>query len=249
MLLMPSQTPYDLTFTLFRTPVRVHVSFWIVAALLGWSILEANGIGFLLLWVVCVLVSILLHEFGHVWAGKLFGSDGEILLYSFGGLAIGASELRVRWQRVVVYLAGPAIQLALYGALYLNLLYGPMDAILDSRVARAAYGMMLEINLFWPLLNLLPIWPLDGGKVTSEVAQAVSPREGFRVALMVSMGAAVFVAVNTILRMNGRPHVPYLAFGGMYTVILFALLAFESYTLLQQQPRGPWSDDRSPWDR
>jgi Zn-dependent protease len=249
MLLMPSQTPYDLTFTLFRTPVRVHVSFWIVAALLGWPELERNGIGFLMLWVVCVLVSILLHEFGHVWAGKLFGSDGEILLYSFGGLAIGASEVRARWQRIVVSLAGPAIQLALFGVMYAYLRYGRMDAILDSRVAATAYTMMMEINLFWPLFNLLPVWPLDGGKVTAEIAQGVSPRSGFRVSLMVSIGAAAFIAVNTILKMNGRPHVPYLAFGGLYTVIVFALLAFESYTLLQQQPRGPWSDERSPWDR
>lgn len=249
MLFMPSRTPYDLTFSLFRTPVRVHVSFWIVAALLGWNELENNGIGFLLLWVVCVLVSILLHEFGHVWAGKLFGSDGEILLYSFGGLAIGASDVRARWQRIIVFLAGPAIQLALYGLMRLYLLYGPLDWLRESRVAAATFLMMLEINLFWPLLNLLPIWPLDGGKVTSEVAQGIRPRHGMRYALIISMATLAFLAVNSILAMNGRPHVPYLAFGGLYSVVLFALLAFDNYSQLQQQPRGPWSNDRSPWDR
>ena len=65
-----------------------------------------------MLWIACVFLSILLHEFGHVWAGRGFGSDASIVLYSFGGLAVGASDQRLRWQRIIVYLAGPGIQFA-----------------------------------------------------------------------------------------------------------------------------------------
>src|SRR5262245_48041042 len=82
MLLEPPATPYDLRFQLFGTPVRVHPLFWLVSAILGWPFIEA-GLIYLALWVFCSFLSILLHEFGHIWMGKLFGSDGYIVLYSF----------------------------------------------------------------------------------------------------------------------------------------------------------------------
>src|SRR6187401_2581712 len=112
MLLDPSGSPYDLKFRLFGTYVRIHISFWIFTAILGWDWVRV-GFGYLLIWIIAVFISILLHEFGHIWAGRMFGTHGDILLYSFGGLAIGSSDLRKRWQRIVVYLAGPAIQFML----------------------------------------------------------------------------------------------------------------------------------------
>src|SRR5437016_2491445 len=41
-----------------------------------------------------------------------------------------------------------------------------------------AVRYLLWINLFWGLLNLLPVWPLDGGQISGEVASALSPRHG-----------------------------------------------------------------------
>src|SRR5438105_12992959 len=102
----PSRTQFDLNFSLFGIHVRVHPAFWIVALVFGSSALN-DGLVFLLVWVACLFVSILIHEMGHVLAGMCFGSRGNIVLYSFGGLAVGSSELESRWQRVVVFLAGP----------------------------------------------------------------------------------------------------------------------------------------------
>jgi Zn-dependent protease len=235
MFLDPTGSPYDINFRLFRTYVRVHISFWIFTAILGWDWVKA-GFGFLLLWIVCVFVSILLHEFGHIWAGKLFGTNGDILLYSFGGLAIGASDLRERWQRVIVYLAGPGIQLAIYGAIYFYLKQFQPEWLLRNEWAARAIVMLLLINWFWPLFNLLPVFPLDGGQVMREFCEAASPSNGRRVALMISVGVAAGIAINALLAANGQPHIPYLP-GSMYAVILFALLAFESYQLLQNEQR------------
>jgi stage IV sporulation protein FB len=243
MFLDPTGSPYDLNFRLFGTHVRVHVYFWIFTAILGWDWVRI-GFGHLLLWIVCVFVSILLHEFGHIWAGRLFGSNGDILLYSFGGLALGSTDLRERWQRIVVYLAGPAIQFALYFALEQSIRYFRPEWLAQMEWAKMLIVMLLLINWYWPLFNLMPIFPLDGGQVMREICEAIWGRNGFRFALIISIVGCAIVAINALIVLNGRPPViPYLPVS-WYAVILFAMLGFESYQLLQHEmSRKPWEED------
>jgi Zn-dependent protease len=249
MLLEPDRTPYDLNFRLFGTPVRIAPWFWLVSVIFGWDFVNL-GLQYLAIWVACVFVSILLHEFGHVWAGKAFGTDGSIVLYSFGGLAIGASDLRHRWQRVIVYLAGPGIQLALYGALLLaEYRIGEKGMENMPEPAYVTFGILKSINLYWPLLNLLPIWPLDGGKVTREVGSALS-RDGVRISLGISIAVAGFIAIHGLIaNQNPNFRIPYLP-TGMFTALFFGALAFESYQLLQQTKFLHYEppDDRLPWE-
>jgi Zn-dependent protease len=210
---------------------------------------------FLLIWVACVFLSILLHEFGHIWMGKLFGTDGYIVLYGFGGLAVPSSDVRRRWQRILVSLAGPAIQLVLYG-----LIWAGRNSLSLEQKARMSEPMeetlriLILINLFWPLLNLLPVWPLDGGQVSRELFSAASPRDGLRWSLILSIGVAAVLAVNGFAAWQGGPgFLPYVP-AGPWSAILFALLAVQSYQLLQlvqQQPTWQYEepDDRLPWER
>ena len=168
------ETPFDLRFRIGSIPVRVQPLFWIIIAALGWGYFHA-GLGYLLLWIACCFVSVLLHELGHVWTGMAFGTHGYIVLWSFGGLAVGSSDLAERWKRVAVYLAGPGIQLILYAILYLIEPWIMASISPDwERPVGAALHMLLVINLFWALLNLLPVWPMDGGKVTREACVAAS---------------------------------------------------------------------------
>jgi stage IV sporulation protein FB len=260
MLIEPAESPYDLRFELFGTPVRVNPWFWLAAVILGWDFLVNLGFVSLFLWVVCVFLSILLHEFGHVWAGKLFGSDGYIVLHGFGGLAVGASDLATRWKRVVVYLAGPCIQLAVFAVVFYVAPEKSLNELweryyLESSRSMLFYIMLWEINLFWPLINLAPIWPLDGGKVARELCTWLSPRQGMRWSLIVSIGAGAVLAVNSLVAMNrGVPLIPYVPAGGWYMALFFGLLAVESYLLLTQlRQMQPWRyeepDDRLPWER
>src|SRR5262245_44712779 len=103
---------------MFGIHVRVHPFFWLIACLLGADYLERLGPVYLLLWVACMFVSILVHELGHVVMGRAFGARGHIVLYSFGGLAIGSSDLPRRWQRVAVLFAGPFAGFLLFGMVY-----------------------------------------------------------------------------------------------------------------------------------
>lgn len=253
MLLEPRRTPYDLNFDLFGTPVRVHPLFWLLTVILGWNALDsANPFLNLFIWVVSVFLSILLHEFGHIWMGRAFNSDGYIVLYSFGGLAIGSSDVRYRWQKVLVSLAGPAIQLLLYGALRGGLyLAGPAWIVRQPDGVLNFLDQMLAINLFWPLLNLLPVFPLDGGQVSRETCTYFSPYGGMRASLIVSIGVAAVLCVNGLVAVNGVGFLPWIP-ASRFSAFLFGMLALESYMLLQQN-QTPWRyqgpDGRAPWER
>ncbi len=250
-LLEPEETRYDLRWRMFGTPVRVHPMFWIISVVLGYDgVMRPGGGGVpaLLEWVACVFVSILLHEFGHVLMGRLFGSHGYIVLYSFGGLAIGSNRLERRWQRMLVSFAGPLAQFLLLGAVIaLLIVFAPsIQPAWQPHVERIT-AFLVAINLFWALLNLLPIWPLDGGQIARELCQAVMPERGTAFSLGISMVVSGLLAVHILMVMRGKPliPIPYLNFGSIYLAIFFALFCLSSFTALQaeNERRRQWSDD------
>jgi Zn-dependent protease len=268
----PDATPFDLRFRVWRTYVRVHPFFWLITAMLGWPytqsprpMLPGGGFGDLALWMFCCFVSVLLHELGHIWMGQFFGSDGHIVLHGMGGLAIGAANVARSWQRILVSFAGPGIELLLAGLLLGLIGLGVIPVQMSwtfpfidfpySTSWELMLRMLLWINLLWALVNLLPIWPLDGGQITREVAQNVSPRQGVVVALWISLILSAVLALHCLLasrRMGGHGFIPYLeGMGSIWNAILFALFAVGSWQALQVETsrrRRHWDDD-VPWER
>jgi Zn-dependent protease len=251
----PERTPYDLNFSILGIPVRVHPWFWLVTALFGSSTLN-EGVSYLLLWILCVFFSILIHELGHVAAYALFGIRSYIVLHGFGGLAIGQRPAPKPWQRVVVSFAGPLAGFVFLAVAYIFYLSSAEDMRRGFRpgLVEAGLAFLIFINLVWGLVNLLPIWPLDGGQISREVCQGIAPRDGFRYSLIISAVVAGAMAANYLIGALGRePLIPILGRGSFYTVLFFGLLAFGSFQLLQQLPprgggRGD-DDDRLPWER
>jgi Zn-dependent protease len=247
----PEPTPFDLRWTMFGVAVRVHPLFWLLAAILGWGFFQDDGFAYLLVWIGCVFLSILLHEFGHIFAGKAFGADGHVLLYVFGGLAIGSSDLRQGWKRALVYLAGPFSQLIVFVPLLIWHLSLPRRAVFEppALLPELVY-MLVLINGLWPAFNLLPIYPLDGGQVTREVCEAAVPGKGAVVSLGISAFSSASIAVYLFLASQKIvPQPPYIA-GSLYNAILFASFAASSIQALQMEfARGRWDDDRFPWER
>ncbi len=253
----PSETQFDLRFWLFGVHVRVHPYFWLLTVILGWGIVgeendQRTGLIYLGLWVICVFASILIHEMGHVFMGRLFGSHGHIVLYSFGGLAVGSNALNRGWQRFLVSFAGPLIQFVVLGFTVGAILFLlPHVALGWRRPVGAALAMLFEINLFWPILNLLPIWPLDGGQMAREVFAGVSPRNGNYITFTVSVCVAGLLAIHCLMTANGRPFIPYLPSGGIYEALLFGYLCFGSIQGMQAENarRQRFRDNEVPWER
>jgi Zn-dependent protease len=249
MLAEPNRTPYDLSWEMFGIPVRIHPMFWLVAVVLGWNWTQPPlGLSYLFLWVLCTLVSILIHELGHVFMGQVFGARSEIVLWSFGGLAIGSLNVARPEQRIAVLLAGPGAGLLLYGLVKLVLVVaGPSLAdYLDTppNLVWAAFQMLLWMNLVWNVLNLVPIWPLDGGRVCGEVLMLAMGREGLKLSLVISIVLAALVALWAFFPEQIRLDVPILSGArNRLTGIMFVLLAVENAQLYSQL-----NDRRGQWD-
>ncbi len=230
----PPPTNYDLNFSILGVPVKVHPWFWIVALIMG----ADNSPLEVLLWVIVLFVSILVHELGHVVAFRYFGVWARVVLHSFGGLAIpeGHAHRSERgyggtFSRVVVSLAGPvagfllaAIVAAAVQAAGHRVEPGPFYGLpilfeqFDSEPLNAMIWDLLWVNVFWGLINLFPIWPLDGGQVSRALLLHVRGGRGMIESLWLSMLASGALAFFFFTRLQSP-------FAG----ILFAWMAFNSY--------------------
>lgn len=189
--MLTEPTPFDLRMHLFRIPIRVHPFFWIMAAMLGWS----EEIQFTLIWVVCVFVSVLIHELGHALAAESLGWRSEILLYAFGGLAFSERwNNRTPLRDIFVSIAGPAAQFCLLPLIYGVMLAVPHTEILQHEYVFAAIGDLWFINLAWPILNLMPILPLDGGQILNSTLELCGLRDPLTPALITSIIVGGFLA-------------------------------------------------------
>jgi Zn-dependent protease len=253
---IPQPTAFDLHWRMFGIDVRVHPFFWLMAVMLGWDTVDW-GLQYLLLWVVFVFISVLIHELGHVVMGRIFGAHGHILLYAFGGLAIGSSSLPHRWQRILVLLAGPLTELILVGILLIVLMMALPHAVtlnLDVRelsLVGHVLRMLFYFNVFWALLNLVPIFPLDGGQISREIFEGTMGQRGIVISLALSLAVAGVLAVQALAASYGKSFIPFLPFiKGLYMAIFFALFAATSFQLLQAElARGRWRDEeRLPWE-
>jgi stage IV sporulation protein FB len=270
----PNETAWDLRWRMFGIPVRVHPMFWLLTLIMGQSALW-QGVMYLLIWVVCVFVSILIHELGHVVMGMAFGQRGRVVLYAMGGLAVGSNQMANRGQRIAVCFAGPLAGFCFLGLvlaiawaktpaffpMYLHYLQDCLGipalhqiqlpvAIEPGAVPDPlevdAISQLIFINLLWGLVNLLPVRPLDGGQICRNVSEGISPDNGLKASLGISLLTAGVLSLHCILSHYGRPLLP-LPFGSLYTGIFFGLFAIQSFMLLQQvQMRDRHRNN--PWD-
>jgi membrane-associated protease RseP (regulator of RpoE activity) len=84
---------------------------------------------------------------------------------------------------------------------------------------------MLWVNIFWGLINLMPVYPLDGGNVARFALLKVDPWDGVRKSLWVSVITGVLLAIAGLTLL-----------GSLYMALLFGFLAFQSFQLLQGRP-------------
>jgi Zn-dependent protease len=233
MLGSPDATPYDLRFNLFRIPVRVHPLFWLIMAILGSSNDDLQGT---LVFVVCAFFSVLVHELGHGLSSRLLGEEPlGIVLYAAGGLCLFNPNGLSRWRRIVVLLCGPGAGFLLLGAVVAWHLFGRVPT---NPVVHTALIFLIYINLFWGLLNLLPLWPLDGGQIVATLLPMISSRHGLRWAHVISLLTGGGLAV---WRFSAGDY--WLAFW----FAMFAVMNFQRLQALQHV----WShaDDPDYWRR
>lgn len=206
-------TPFDWRFRVFGIPVRVSAFFWILAALIAWV---PNRLDLTLVGMACVFGSILVHELGHALTARRFGWPPQIVLYHFGGYAAFHPVRATPARRVLVTAAGPAAGFALFALVWTVSPFVP-----PVRGLEFAADILLFINLWWNVLNLAPVYPLDGGQIALTLLEARSGYAGrvwaFRVGTLVG-------AVLAVLGFRA---------GQTWLAILFAMLAVQNLQLEQ----------------
>ena len=237
----PAPTQADLHFRIFGFPVRVHPFFWVVTLLLGMGGRAADPAN-TLVWVGVVFISILAHELGHAFMQRFYGGNPWITLYSFGGLASCRDCDRSPRSQILISLAGPVAGFILAG-LIVAVLYGlgrvrgfewslmpvnwmpfdPQYAMEHQKFSpRDTFVFdMLFVNIVWGLVNLLPVYPLDGGQIAREVFTLGNPRQGVVQSLQLSIGTAVLMAVYALTKED------------FYVCLMFGFLAYGSFQALQ----------------
>lgn len=219
-------TPYDVNFRLLGTPVRVSPWFWVMTLVLGTRGMGRDlDMGLVSLWVGAVFVSILLHEFGHVFAAKMcHWRVNEVVLHQFGGYASLQPPYgsRLAINDILISLAGPCAGFLLFGGIKL------LDQITPGVFFELGnYGLMfvnylLFINLYWGLFNLLPIFPLDGGQATRTFLMALF-RGGGKLAAIISIVAAAGMGLYLLQHQS------------LYMAIMMLLFVFINLQMLSQQ--------------
>ncbi len=194
------------------TDVRVHPTFFLLLAwvgLVGWlrggAPAAISGVAFIALLFTCVL----LHEFGHVWAARRYGiATRDVTLLPIGGVASLERMPEKPSQEAAVALAGPAVNIVIAAVLLgvLAMLGMDFDVKQFSELERTQSGLLMQLtaaNIALVVFNLIPAFPMDGGRVLRAVLAA---RVGFVRATQVAAGIGQVMAVGLgFLGLFGNP--------------------------------------------
>lgn len=251
----PAHTQFDLRFTMAGIAIRVTPLFWIVALVLGyygsappiWYVLWIAGV------FVSILIHEMGHSFAfrrfgidsHIvlyhFGGVAVPSSSYSSFSSYSE-APSAGSLSPK-QHIFVSAAGPGVQLVLAAMIYAavrlssyslfsglpfvprEFLWGDLPFVPDNNL-RMALDVLFQINIYWALLNLLPVYPLDGGQIARELFSMHSPQAGIKNSLILSIATCVIIAVYAISQEQ------------TYLAIMFGMLGFGSFQALQAYTGG-----------
>ncbi len=196
-----------------KIPFRIHPSFWILSFFIGF--LNTSSPLEILFWMFVVLLSVVVHELGHALSGLYLGKKVSIELTAFGGLtSFDKGQTLSPLKEFLCILMGPLAGFLLAAFAYI--------IPVTSQPAASYLYLIVIVNLVWSMLNLLPVHPLDGGKLMSIVFENFFGHAGLRFSYLLSALFALlfgltFMVVRSVLMCS-----------------LFLLFAFDSFRAFKQ---------------
>ncbi|MCZ2344323.1 MAG: site-2 protease family protein [Bacteroidales bacterium] len=155
----------------FGIDLFIHGTFWLLPAFIFFSgVMSGNTAGLAMdLAIVFVLFGcVALHELGHAFAARGYGvRTRDITLYPIGGVARLERMPEKPGPEIVIALAGPAVNVVIAAAIFAALVaFGPILVMTDPGMACAEFlSHILLLNVVLVLFNLIPAFPMDGGRV------------------------------------------------------------------------------------
>ncbi len=204
--------------TVAGTEVRVHVTFFILLAAFGWIYFSMGGLAVALdgvLFIVAVFACVLLHEFGHVLTARRFGiRTPDITLLPIGGVARLERMPEKPIEELLVAVAGPAVNVVIAAVLWpiagLAEMTGEPEAFFEIPFLQR----LMMTNMLLVVFNLIPAFPMDGGRVLRALLAMVMPYgKATEVAATIGQVLAVVGAIFAIKT-------------GAFMILLIALFIF-----------------------
>jgi Zn-dependent protease len=200
----------------FGIGLYVHPTFWILPLFVMFRGITAGqnygGITFDILLVFAVFACIVLHEIGHALAARAYGiGTRNITLYPIGGVASLDRMPEKPSREIAIALAGPAVNLVIAGTLFIVLLAGSALLVAEQNliVAVLAYftKLVLLANLFLCAFNLIPAFPMDGGRVlrallATRMTRLRATTVAVRVGTVVAMAMGIYGLLDEPVNIN-----------------------------------------------
>lgn len=192
---------------LFGVPVRFHFTFWLVAVWLIYiGVTAKQSMAGSTLYVLILFLSVLFHEAGHALAARRFGIKTlEIVMLPLGGLA-RLERQPAPSEEFWVALAGPMVNFVIGGALlgWTYLLGGaPMLAHWQQATDANLIPRLAVANLILAFFNLLPAFPMDGGRVVRALLAGSRPLdEATRMTARLGTGLAAVIGLYGLISAN-----------------------------------------------
>ncbi|MBI2480705.1 MAG: site-2 protease family protein [Planctomycetia bacterium] len=215
--------------TLAGIGVYLHWSFWLLPV---WVLLSAGGglagaVGSML-FVFAIFGCVVLHELGHALMARQYGiGTRDITLYPIGGVASLVRMPRRPSQELAIAVAGPAVNVVIAGVLFGILVVAgiSMQGSTFSLVGGSFLLNLLAVNVFLVVFNMLPAFPMDGGRVLRAFLAMRKPYvRATEIAVRVGQGVAI--SLGLIGLMTG---------GTLLFVALFVFLAAQAELAMARQ--------------
>jgi Zn-dependent protease len=181
--------------------LELHLTFlilWGLFAFTGWSQAGWAGVFWFSLLLVLIFTCVVLHELGHSLTAQHYGIPvSRILLLPFGGMAQFERIPRDPWKEIVISFAGPAVNVVIALIIFPFIWWGQVTPA--SYLPLDTGGLLqalLVVNIVMAVFNLLPIFPMDGGRV---LRAALATRFSYLQATAIAAHTAKFFAITGIL--------------------------------------------------
>lgn len=157
--------------------IRLHWSFLLIPAVMFYSAIS-SGLGMAVaissvVFVLAVFFCVLLHELGHAFAARQFGiGTRDILLLPIGGVASLERMPRKPWQEMWIAVAGPLVNVVIAIAIAAGLYF--FSAAAGATASSFLLNLMIA-NVILVVFNMIPAFPMDGGRVLRSVMAMFMP--------------------------------------------------------------------------
>jgi Zn-dependent protease len=203
--------------SIFGIEVRIHLTFLLFLVWIWFSYYQVAGFAGAVqgvLFILALFACVLLHEFGHAFAARGFGIETpDITLLPIGGVARLSRIPGKPWQELLVAIAGPLVNVVIAGVLifviHTSATLEQLEYLEDPRVELLA--KLASVNVMLVLFNLIPAFPMDGGRVLRALLAMVLPyARATQIAAWIGQGLAVVFGIFAIK--FGHPLLIFIAF-------------------------------------